>query len=272
MLGLFFAIDSLLVCSFTSMAQCRVADGGDIYISEFILMCKQGTHTWLLPWLCVAAFAALVFVKMGWMYGIAVAWEAASVDTANAAYGNARWWARVFSGFSVTAVAGLVLVVLFDWRGGSTASNSAHHFGVALLSAGTFFSMQLIWSALRAGDCNLRLRGGAPVQVPWYSWVECDVFFLVFLGLFLLTAQLGTYRAVGAVFEFAAFVLLLAQTTWLFVLCAERHALTSDIMAEELQIVAAATSPENAPKKGNVLWVLLCVYCLEALVVLLFVL
>ena len=38
---------------------------GVVYISEFIMLCKQGSLTWLLPWLCVAAFAALVFVKMG---------------------------------------------------------------------------------------------------------------------------------------------------------------------------------------------------------------
>lgn len=294
MLALFFAIDSLLVCAFTSMAQCRARDGGVVYISEFIVLCKQGSLTWVLPWLCVAAFAALVFVKMGWMYGVAAAWLAASAGEPSAGEPSAesralepsaesraldraphapssaaRVSVGLFWALATTAVVGLVLVVLFDWRGGSAVANSAHHIGVALLATGTFFGLQLIWVALRTGDCNVRLRGGAPSEVPWYSWVECDILFLVFLGVFLITAQLGTHRAVGAVFEFAAFVLLLAQTTWLFVLCAERD---GQRVAAELQVMGAATSPARAPATGSVLWALLCAYCVEALVVLLVVL
>ena len=273
MLALFFAIDSLLVCAFTSMAQCRARDGGVVYISEFIMLCKQGSLTWVLPWLCVAAFAALVFVQMGWMYGVAAAWLAASAGEPSAEQPAPSSAARVsvglFWALAATAVVGLVLVVLFDWRGGSAVANSAHHIGVALLATGTFFGLQLIWVALRTGDCNVHLRGGAPEEVPWYSWVECDILFLVFLGVFLITAQIGTYRAVGAVFEFAAFVLLLAQTTWLFVLCAERDGRR---VAGELQVLAAATSSARAPATGSVLWALLCAYCVEALVVLLVVL
>jgi len=268
MLGLFFTIDSLLVCAFTSMAQCRVKDGGVVYISEFIMLCKQGAHTWLLPWVCVAAFTALMFVQMGWMYGVARAWYAASIDAVHTTNDSAAWWAKLFWTFAATAVAGLVLIVLFDWRGGSATENSAHHTGVAMLATGTFIAMQMIWAALRAGDNNLRLRGNLAAQVPWYSWVECDVVFVVLLGLFLLTAQLNIHMAVGAFFEFGAFVLLLAQTTWLFVLCAERD---GSRISAELQTLAEATSPER-PAKGNVLWALLCAYCVEALIVILFVL
>lgn len=280
MLALFFAIDSLLVCSFTSMAQCRVRDGGVVYISEFILLCKQGTYTWILPWLSVAAFGALLFVKMAWMYQVAVAWHAASTgagaadtaadtadDTAAAAHSeSARWSVVLFRGLLTTAMVGLVLVVLFDWRGGNTLTNSAHHIGVAMLATGMFFALQLIWVALRTGDSNRRLQNNEPEQTPWYSWVECDVLFLVFLGIFLLTAELGTYRALGAIFEVAAFVLMLAQTTWLFVLCAERG---ERRVFEEMQHVAGAA---RAPATGSVLWALLCAYCLEAIVVLLVVL
>lgn len=71
MLGFVFAINSLLVCAVTSMVQFRDADSGVAYISEFILLCKRGAHTWLLPWLCVVAFAARVLVKLGWMYRVA---------------------------------------------------------------------------------------------------------------------------------------------------------------------------------------------------------
>ena len=48
----------------------------------------------------------------------------------------------------------MALLVLFDWRGGSAVANSAHHIGVALLTTGTFFGLQLIWVALCTGDCE----------------------------------------------------------------------------------------------------------------------
>ena len=284
MFALFFAIDSLLVCAFTSMAQCRVRENGFVYISEFILLCKQGAHTWVLPWVCVLAFAALVFVQMRWMFQVALAWRAASAAETSSgqtsaenhaaingvdARPDAAWSMWPFWALAVMAVLGLVIIVLFDWRGGSVATNSTHHVGVALLATGTYFILQMIWVALRAGDCNQRLRSGTRAVVPWYSWVECDVLFLIFLGVFLITAQFDTNREVGAVFEFAAFVLLLAQTTWLLVLCAERDGRR---VTEELQTLTADTSPEPVPKTGSVLLALLCAYSVEALLVLLIVL
>ncbi len=81
MLAFVFAINSLLVCAVTSMVQCRDADSGVTYISEFILLCKRGAHTWVLPWLCVAAFEALLLVQLGWMYGVVSAWCASRVNS-----------------------------------------------------------------------------------------------------------------------------------------------------------------------------------------------
>jgi hypothetical protein len=75
MLLYFLAIDSVLVCLVTSLVQCGTRSGCPPCISEFMLQCSQGAHTWLLPWACAVAYAVLVFVQLGWMHGVAVAWR-----------------------------------------------------------------------------------------------------------------------------------------------------------------------------------------------------
>jgi hypothetical protein len=266
MLAFVFAINSLLVCAVTSMVQCRAADSGVTYISEFILLCKRGAHTWVLPWLCVAAFAALLLVQLGWMYGVASAWCAS-----RGAGDEKRHSARVFWGLAVAAEVGLVVLVLFDWRDRSAAEIWAHRVGVVLLTAGTFFSLQLIWATLRAGDCTANLRGADTACVPWYSWVECDAAFVLLLSVFMVTTLLNTHRVLSALFEYAAFVLLLVQTTWLFLLCAERAYAMHVDTAEEIEILAHAET-KKVGGTSRVLEALLGAYCIEAFVVLLVVL
>lgn len=170
---------------------------------------------------------------------------------------------------------GLVVLVIFDWRDRSAAEVWAHRVGVVLLTGDTFFCLQMIWATLRAVDCSARLRGGGAACVPWYSWVECDVVFVVLLGVFMATTLVDTHRVLSALFEYAAFALLLVQTTWLFVLCAERacamHVEPSTSEVEELENLAAAGTG-RASGTGRVLGALLGAYCVEALVVLVMVL
>ena len=64
--------------------------------------------------MCVAAFTALMFVQMGWMYDVVTAWYATSIDAVHIASDSATRWAKLFWAFAATAVAGLVLVVFFD--------------------------------------------------------------------------------------------------------------------------------------------------------------
>lgn len=74
-MGLAIVIDSLLVCAVASLTQC--AESGDApYINELMLLCKRGGAVFV-PWLCLAAFSALVLVQLTWMQrvpGVKLQW------------------------------------------------------------------------------------------------------------------------------------------------------------------------------------------------------
>jgi hypothetical protein len=181
--------------------------------------------------------------------------------------GRAFWW------LGAAAVAGLVLVVSFDWRGAGEAAAWTHRTGVVLLSVGSFGALQLVWLRLRAGDSvALVARGHAP-GVPWLSWVEWDVAFLALVGVFFVTTVVEGHTVLSAVCEYLAFALLMAQTTWLLVLCVERAgALEDAVAAAELDAGVQGGTEEARPQTGRLFAALVAAYCVEAGVVLLAVL
>ncbi len=252
----FFVIDSVLVMAVASLVHCGARAGHAAYISEFMLQCKRSAETWLLPWLCAVAFAALVFVQLGWMYWVAVEWRARAA-------GAVRMTPRGAAEFlcpAATAVVGFLLVVVFPWRDASAAEVWAHRVGVVLLASGSFLSLQLIWWTLRLGDSAVVLRGGRAPGVPWLSWVECDIVFLVVLAVFMVTTVVRGVPVLSALCEYAAFGLLLVQTTWLLVLCWERD--QAYAQGEEADV------EDEEGHTGALLWSLLIAYGVEASVVL----
>ena len=265
MLLLAFIINTLLVCSITSLAQC--ASGGNVpYISDVIQLCKQSGHAYVV-WMCFLAFAALVCVQIVWMERVARAWfdeqvfhgKLSGLGTSAPAEPGSR---GLFLALCVAAVVGFGFVVGFDSRDTSEFDIVMHRVGVVLLAFGGFGALQVVWVTLRAGDSAMQLRGEVGgneerADVPWLSWVEVDVLFLVVLGVFMVTALTDGHHVVSAVFEYIAFAVLLTQTSWLFVLCWERDAWTRGARG------AGAT---------GLLWALLGVYTAEVLVILLVVL
>ena len=277
MLVYFVVIDSALVCLVTSLAHCKTRFGQAPYISEFMLQCLEGPSTWLLPWACAGTFAALVFVQLAWMHAVAVAWRTLQAGAARAPWKDAvLFWCPAWA-----AVLGFGCVVAFAWRDASAAEQWAHRVGVVLLAAGSFACLQLVWGALRAGDNARLLRGGRAPGVPCLSWVEFDVAFLVVLAVFMATTLLNALPLVSAACEYGAFALLLAQTTWLLVLCLERAAALARRVSAELapafgEAAAAAAfgaeceaDPEARPvDSGHLLVGLLCLFSFEVAVVL----
>jgi hypothetical protein len=234
MLLMVFAVNSVLVCSVASLAQC--AEGGSTpYISEVMLLCKRGGHAFV-PWLCFFAFAAMVLVQLAWMERAATAWlreqalcgRLVGLGTSAEVWVDAKDGSRtLFVWLAVATVVGFGFVVRFDWRDAGDVEKWMHRLGVALLAFGGFGALQVVWLTLRQGDCVARLRGAVVSRdVPWLSWVEVDVLFVAVLGVFMVTTLVGGHAGVSAVFEYVAFALLLGQTTWLFVLCWERDAWT----------------------------------------------
>ena len=279
MLLLAFAINSVLVCSVVSLAQCATS-GGVPYISEVMLLCKRGVHAFV-PWLCFAAFAMLVVVQLAWMERVARKWRrwcAYSVDvggiktTHNDGVGH-RWRGGhvIFWVLAVAAVTGFGCVVRFDWRDTSAVEMAMHKAGVVLLAFGGFGALQVVWAMLRSGDSVARLRGEVDGHVfardvPFLSWVEVDVVFVVVLVVFMVTTLIGSHAEVSAVFEYIAFGMLLGQTTWLFVLCWERDRWTRG------KIRGAVVGEMDDARATRLLWALLTVYAVETVVVLLVVL
>jgi hypothetical protein len=276
MLALTFAINTVLVCSVTSLARC--AERGDVpYISEVMLLCKQGGHGFV-PWVCFFAFATMVLVQLTWMEQVATLWlrtqvvcvRLVNIVTSEPMQGGSR---PMFGALAVAAVVGFGLLVRFDWRDAGIVSTQLHRLGVVLLAFGGFGSLQVVWMTLREGDCVARLRGGHSYaqDVAWLSWVEVDVVFVVVLCVFMVTTIVGGHAVVSAVFEYIAFALLLGQTTWLFVLCWERDRWTRHVVAS-----VADSSGDESIRDGElaarVFWTLLLLYVAEVVVVLVVVL
>jgi hypothetical protein len=279
------AINTVLVCSVTSLAQC--AERGDVpYISEVMLLCKREGRAFV-PWVCFFAFAAMVMVQLTWMEQAATVWfrtqvvcgRLAGLETSAPVAGGSR---SFFGMLAVAAVVGFGLVVRFDWRDAGEASTALHRVGVVLLAFGGFGSLQVVWMTLRGGDCVARLRGEAGVagdgtraqDVPWLSWVEVDVAFVVVLCVFMVTTVAGGHATVSAVFEYIAFALLLGQTTWLFVLCWERDRWTRRLGADvEVEVRGEiGRNDRDGELAARLLWALLATYGAEAVVVLVVVL
>ena len=268
MLGFAFVVDSVLVCAVASLAQC--AERGDApYISELMLLCKRGGHAFL-PWLCLAAFVLLI-AQLARMQCAARTWRALCVQ--GTMEGRKTGVGVVFWVLSVAAVAGFALVVACDWRDAGAAATAGHRAGVVLLAFDGFGALQVVWWTLREGDDVARLRGVAlpdAAQVPWYSWVEVDVIFVVVLALFMVTTLVGEHKVLSAVCEYAAFALLLVQTTWLLVLCAERERVCR---MRNVQVAGHVLGDDaRVHGMGWALSALLMVYAGEALLVLVVVL
>jgi len=275
MLGIGFAIDSALVCVVSSLLACGDGSEGVAYISEYILLCKRGGVTQALPWACVAAFGALVFVQLRQMRDAAAAWlrragedaAVAEVRVMSGGHGDdvgSKGRGMAFWAAATGAWVGLVLVVTFDWRDAGEASVAWHRVGVVMLATGGFLALQLVWGTLRAGDSVARLLDGNVAEVPYYSWVETDLVFVAVMAVFVVTTLVGTQHTLSAVCEYLAFGLLLVQTTWLMVLCAERGG-----GEDAVDAVRGRMTREGG---SRVLAALLLAYAAEAGVVLLVVL
>lgn len=272
------AINTVLVCSVTSLAQC--AERGDVpYISEVMLLCKREGRAFV-PWVCFFAFAAMVMVQLTWMEQAATVWfrtqvvcgRLAGLETSAPVAGGSR---SFFGMLAVAAVVGFGLVVRFDWRDAGEASTALHRVGVVLLAFGGFGALQVVWLTLRQGDCVARLRGAVVSRgVPWLSWVEVDALFVAVLGVFMVTTLVGGHAGVSAVFEYVAFALLLGQTTWLFVLCWERDRWTRRLGADvEVEVRGEiGRNDRDGELAARLLWALLATYGAEAVVVLVVVL
>jgi len=228
----FVAMDAVLLALLTSMTVC-VPRGDDVaYISEFILQCKRDAHTRFLPWLCVAAFAAVMLVQLVWMHEVA----AASLRRSGTPLQHELWaagGARVARGVGVLfrccvalAVAGFCCVVQFDWRDSSDAHKATHRAGVAGVCFGSFFALHVVWALLRAADSVDRLRGSPVTEMPCWMWAEYDVLFVCVLAVFVVTSFVVTVETnapVSVFSEYVAFVMLFVQATWLLLACVERE-------------------------------------------------
>jgi hypothetical protein len=228
----FVVMDAVLLGLLLSLTVC-VRRGDDVaYISEFILQCKRDAHTRVLPWLCVAAFAAVVLVQFRWMNAVAAAsvrrsgtplqqelWAAGGVKVARGA-------GVLFMCCAALAVAGFCCVVQFDWRETSDANIATHRAGVGGVCFGSFFALHLIWAQLRAADSIDRQRGSPVTAMPCCMWAEYDVLFVCVLAVFVVTSFVVTVEAnasVSVFCEYAAFLMLFVQATWLLLACAERE-------------------------------------------------
>ena len=277
-----FVINSVLVCAITSLGQCAVSDGVP-YISELILLCKRGGQAFV-PWLSFGAFVAVVVIQLFWMERVARVWrrrctyvctttgsgnhfdvglpDMSAIQTRH----EGEIGRLLFLALAVAALVGFGFVVRFDWRDTSVMEIKMHRAGVVLLAFGGFGALQVIWVILRDGDNVARLRGevnGYIVarDVPWLSWVEVDVLFLVVLVVFMVTTLMGGHGALSAVFEYMAFALLLGQTTWLFILCWERERWRRGLNVDI-----------DGARASKLLWLLLSAYTAEAALVLVVVL
>jgi len=250
MLALAFAVDSLLVCAIASLGQC--AEAGSLpTISEMMLRCKRGDAAFV-PWLCLAAQAVVSLVQLPRMQRAAARWCAQQARGAQPPAG------RAVPALAAVSVAGFALVVACDHRGAGDLATAGHRVGVVLLAAGGFGALQAVWWTLRAGDAAARVQHAGSGDAPWYSWVEADVVFAVLLGVFAVATLADADSGVGAACEYAAFALLLAQTTWLLVLCEER----------KRAMFFETDYAEGAREAGWALGALLAAYALEAAVVL----
>lgn len=238
-------IDSFVLSSVVSLALCaNGANRGEsvAFISELIVQCKQRVETRFIPWVCVAAFACLVFVQMWWMHGVSATWLRESAGTENFAKdakkagktGNETNETQETSNggyafvlFGAVAVLGFCGVVYFDCNG-STVDRMRHHVGVGALSLGTFVALHLVWVNLRTAVGNERLRDKPLVDddladVPCVTWVEFDVVWVAVLCAFIATGLLENNYIASVWCEYVAFVMLFVQMTWLFLVCLERQ-------------------------------------------------
>ena len=232
-------IDAFLVSSTVSLALCaNGANRGEsvAYISELIVQCKQGAETRFIPWVCVAAFACVVFVQMWWMHGVSAAWLRASAATesdakpaknTDTAKGAQTLGGQAFLVCAAAAVTGFACVVYFDCNGSSTEV-VWHRAGVAGLSLGTFAALHLVWANLRTAAGNELLRDEkvydeALVVVPCVTWAGYDVLFVCVLSAFIATGLLENNYIASVWCEYVAFVMLFVQMTWLFLVCLERE-------------------------------------------------
>ena len=234
-------IDAFLVSSVVSLALCaNGANRGEsvAFISELIVQCKQRVETRFIPWVCVAAFACLVFGQMWWMHGVSAAWLRASAGTENfnKKIENAKKetnekesnnGGHAFVLFAAVAVLGFCGVVYFDCNG-STVDRMGHRVGVGALALGTFVALHLVWVNLRAAVGNERLRNEALLDedladVPCVTWVEFDLVWVSVLSAFIATGLLENNYIASVWCEYVAFVMLFVQMTWLFLVCLERQ-------------------------------------------------
>lgn len=268
-------IDAFLVSSVVSLALCaNGANRGEsvAFISELIVQCKQRVETRFIPWVCVAAFACLVFVQMWWMHGVSAAWVRASAGTENYAKKATRTenvkneatesnsGAHAFVLFAAVAVLGFCGVVYFDCNG-STVDRMGHRVGVAALALGTFVALHLVWVNLRTAASNERLRDEALLDetladVPCVTWVEYDVLWVCVLSAFIVTGLLENNYIASVWCEYVAFVMLFVQMTWLFLVCLERQ-----------QGLRMGKVSGTGFSFGKLLAFLLAAYCVEAALV-----
>jgi hypothetical protein len=238
-------IDAFVVSSVVSLALCaNGANRGEsvAFISELIVQCKQRVETRFIPWVCVAAFACLVFVQMWWMHRVSARWLRASADTENFSKdakkagktGNetnetneANNGGHLFVLFGAVAVLGFCGVVYFDCNG-SYVDRMGHRVGVGALALGTFVALHLVWVNLRAAVGNERLRDESLMDedmadVPCVTWVEFDLAWVAVLSAFIATGLLENNYIASVWCEYVAFVMLFVQMTWLFLVCLERE-------------------------------------------------
>ena len=212
----FVLLDLAAVALLLSMISCGSGSGNAAYVSEWMYQCNHSARLWVLPWLVLALFVAVVFWQLAWMYRVAREHE----HGACAQHRSGEQSAAAMILFSCLSVAGAFMVVRFEIH---AQPNYIHRIGVFLMTFGFFVALHIVWAILRTGESNERLHDKRPRRMPFYMWFEYDLLFVLAIVLFMVSAFVPTEipLTVSVVAEYVALSLLFLQMFWLFLACCE---------------------------------------------------
>jgi hypothetical protein len=217
----FVLLDLTCAALTLSMVSCLDGSGDPAYVSEWIAQCKRRATLQALPWAVFALFAVVVLWQLDWMYRVARAY--AQTECVHASCSELSHLPMIL--LSWVSVAGLFLLIRYDYRSDDENDKSLHRLGVGLMTIGFFAALHVIWSILRTGDCIQRLNDKRPRRVPFYMWFQYDLVFVLFICFFIFTAfaVTGVPEIVSVISEYVALSLLFLQMIWLFLACCERE-------------------------------------------------
>lgn len=213
----FVLLDLAALALLLSMIACMDGSGDAAYVSEWMYQCNHRARLWVLPWIVLVLFAAVVFWQLAWMYRVARENEHGACAAFRARDGSPA--AMIL--FSCLSVAGAFMVVQFEIH---MEPNYIHRIGVFLMTLGFFVALHIVWAILRTGDSNERLHDKRPHRVPFYMWFEYDLVFVLAIVLFMVSAFAASDipHTVSVVAEYVALTLLFLQMFGLFLACCER--------------------------------------------------